>query len=59
MTFYVKRLPDGRVYMSQIAPTDSEEVLSEVDADTWIAGREKLRPSGIETYVHRFGYGYV
>lgn len=58
MKFYVKRLPSGRVYLSQISPSDSEELVSEIDAEAWIAARESLRPHGIETFEHSPEHGY-
>lgn len=54
MKFYLKRLPSGRIYISQIAPTEAEDVIQEIDADKWIAARETVS----DLYEHRPGYGY-
>ena len=60
MNFYLKKLPNGRVYLSQIEPKKDEEVLKVVDAEMWIKAREqvvKLEASlGI---AHDYGYGYI
>ena len=55
MNFYLKRLPTGRIYLSQIEPTKDEEVLKVVDAEAWIKARETI-PYGL--YEHREGHGY-
>jgi hypothetical protein len=55
MKFYLKRLPAGRIYVSQIAPTESEEVLQELDADSWISARAMVPSDFME---HREGHGY-
>lgn len=54
MNFYLKKLPTGRVYLSQIEPKDSEEVLQVIDADLWIEARENI----LNFYEHRPGYGF-
>lgn len=55
MKFYLKQLPNGRIYLSQITPTEKEEVLEEIDAEAWIAAREEIHP---DKYVHVQGHGY-
>jgi len=59
MLFYVKKLSTGRVYLSQEEPTKEEDVLETVEAETWLAAREKLAPNGFEKYTPRPGYGFV
>ena len=55
MKFYLKKLPTGRVYISQIAPLDSEEVLQEIDAEKWIKAREEVLSMAFE---QREGHGF-
>ena len=60
MNFYLKKLPNGRVYLSQIEPTKHEEVLKVVDAEMWIKAREQV--SKLEHSLKLFpdpGYGYI
>ena len=59
MNFYVKQLPSGRVYLSQIEPTESEVVLEVIDAETWLDARFKTAPNGFEKYTPRKDYGFV
>lgn len=54
MKFFIKKLPDGRIYLSQIPPTNSETVLKEIDAETWIKARERVNGP----YYPVEGYGY-
>ena len=60
MKFYLKKLPTGRVYLSQIEPVKGEVVLKEVDADAWIYARSQIykieQSLGI---AHDYGYGYI
>ncbi len=55
MKFYLKKLPTGRVYLSQVTPKDSETVLQEIDAEMWIRAREKVNAPNI---YHNPGYGF-
>lgn len=55
MRFYLKQLPSGRVYLSQIVPTKDEVVLDEIDADSWIRARERVPD---QYYEQRWGYGF-
>lgn len=55
MNFYLKKTPEGRAYISQIAPKESEEVLQTIDAETWIKAREEVCA---EYFKHKPGYGY-
>lgn len=55
MKFFLKQLPNGRVYLSQIKPKEEEVCLREIDADMWIKAREKVKDPEI---YHNPGYGY-
>lgn len=55
MNFYLKKLPSGRVYLSQIAPTKNEELIQTIDAEKWIKAREKV-PSDYYKRVEGEGY---
>lgn len=55
MRFYLKQLPSGRVYLSQIVPTKDEVVLDEIDADSWIRARERVPD---QYYEQRWGHGF-
>jgi hypothetical protein len=58
MNFYLKQLPTGRIYLSQIEPTASEVLIEVIDAEHWIAARETTQPHGLERFPHRYGYGF-
>lgn len=59
-TFYLKKTARGRVYLSQIAPSSSEELLEEIDAEHWIAARETQVIQGtFEKFDRKEGYGFV
>ena len=55
MNFYLKKLPTGRVYLSQIEPTEKEELLEVIDAEMWIRAREKVKTP----VFHNYGHGYI
>jgi hypothetical protein len=60
MKFYLKQLPNGRVYLSQIEPKKEEGVIKVIDADEWIKAREIVHKKESELgIVPNPGYGYV
>ncbi len=58
MIFYLKGLIGGRVVLSPVPPTPSEDLIQEIEAKHWVAAREQTRVSDFELYAHRHGYGY-
>lgn len=56
MKFYLKKLANGRVFLSQIEPSKDEELIKTIDADAWIAAREKAEK--VPDIYHNPGYGY-
>ena len=45
MIFYLKGLIGGRVVLSPVPPTPSEDLIQEIEAKHWVAAREQTRVS--------------
>lgn len=56
-TYYLYKKSDERMVLDGVLP-EKVEAVRVITGKHYSEAREKLRTNGIETYVHRQGYGF-
>ena len=60
-TFYVNKNLDTKQVILSEKPADpkTETTIKEVTGRDYVEARNKLRVNGVETYAHKYGYGFL